>query len=1152
MKKLLLLFAVLLSTVGAWAQSATMPVVSGAPTDGNWAENTTWYTIKNGDGYYVNKNYADNDGNLQFNNKTATLNDVGLWCIVGNDNDGYLFYNRETGVTKALQTTGDEANARTKFVDVATATKFFFTESKKTGGYWCVKIAKEGNNYWNLRGSYIALWNSTDAVNGWGNSGNGDNGSALLFEIVSPISDLGTIAANGSLTAPWITSTWKESSNIPAEVTAVEKNQYPNKTSNIRTVSMSINVPQGYLKSSFVYAAGNNRIEAIGAELLDEEGNVVSHDYHYGYSGTYKSMNVYTLEASTAGDYTIRYWVTFCSELNTSNGRIIIDHFDVLPMEKGEDFSNNKVYTVTPADYNNTGVWDVNSDETRLSISKMAETEIDPTSKNQQFAFLNVNNEFYLYSYGTEKFVAKDGNGQKLTDELTPACLVNFLGSTYTDQAHYPIVVQVGGSQLHSTYQPNVLDPATYCGIITTWNHTESAGNALSILPVEGEVDLSSAITKIESYQITREKVTLKELIDEATTLAGKTYLGETNIAALNTAKEAAQGVYDSESATYTDVLAQITALTNAINDAAYVTTVEGFSNNAIYTFIAKRNATSYMMYDGEHDFVASKYKQTGLEAGDDKINCQWAVYKSAKGYYYMYNIGAQKFMGTETAANTGIPFSANPQTTSLSFKVSSVASHPIMITSNGGNGAVNHSNDASFTNNHGVVNWSGGYGYTEDPGNVHKVSIIGAIDEDILAKITAAVELFETRGVEILAFKDYLNDFYSKYYDGWGTGWRNQPGLNNYTQPEEDEPLNEAYTNAVLYYEQITDETPIEDIRKEKEYLEGLEARLTINLPTNGQFVRLRCTDGKKYLQSTTNESNNRLTMTGNKGVESYFTYYNGNLISYTTGKSADHRVFNEIGKVSEVIFSKAHNGAIGCYNIKVGANYIYGSGSDLDSGTNPDDRPGYNWWLEEVNSIPVTITVAKYATFYAPCNVTLPSGLTAYYVSNTGNGYATLTDIKGNVVPANTGVLLYADVEEPTTYDLTIGGNASEVSSLLTGTVASTYVDEESYVLSNQTEGVGFYKAMKNFTVAANGTGAKVAEGATGTHFLNNGFKAYLPVVSETRFFLFNFGEDIETAIKSIEGENGKAEIYDLAGRRVKNAQKGVFVVNGKVIVK
>lgn len=974
---------------------------------------------------------------------------------------------------------------------------------------------------------------------------------ALLLGTVGAWAEILQLTTNGSVEVNYDANTWQTPESIPDAVSAVERATWPNKESNIMTAIVAeVSAPIGYVVPELIYQGGNKRLEILGVELLDAEGNVVSSDYHFGYSGGNRENHMYALKVDEAATYTLRYWMTFCSEPNVSYGKITIYHKELLPVKTSNEFANNKVYTVTPADYASTGVWDVMADGSKLSISRFAGTEIDPTSKNQQFAFLSVNNEFYLYSYGQEKFVAKDGGAQKLTDELTSACLVEFLSATHPSKFFYPLVVQVGGSQLHSSYQSHLSGNG---GIITTWDHTESGGNALSILPVEGEVDLSSAIAKIEAYQIAREKSTLKELIDEATTLAGKTYLGEANITALNTAKQTAQGVYDNATATYADITAQITALTNVINNAIYVTTVEGFSNNAIYTFIAKRDETSYMMYDSETpDYVASHYMKTSLEVGDENINCQWAVYKSNRGYYYMYNLGAQKFMGTESAANTSIPFSATPQTTGLKFKVTTVASHPIMFTTNNGSGVANHSNNAfDGKNKAGLINWSGGYGETADNGNVHKVTIVGEIDEEILATIEAAVELYETRGIEIQALGTYLNKFYSDYYDAWGAGWRNQPGLNNYTQPEEDEPLNDAYTNAVLFYEQITDETPIEDIRDKKAYLEGLEANLTINLPTNGQFVRLRCTDGKKYLQSTTNTSNGRLTMTNNTGVESYFTYYNGNLISYTTGKSADHRVYNEIGASSDVIFSEAHNGAIGCYNIKVGTNYIYGSGSDIDSGSNPDHRDGYNWWLEDVTSLPITISAAGYATFYCPVAVTLPEGLTAYYVAETTDNSAKMTEL-GSVIPANTGVILEG---EANTYNLTIVADASVLEdNKLTGTVASAYVEEDSYVLSKQTEGVGFYKAMKNF-YNNNGTWTKDTD--NGTHFLNNGFKAYLPKPEGTpdaaRFFVFDFGGN-ETGIEGVEGENGnvKTEIYDLAGRRVQNAQKGVFIVNGKVVIK
>lgn len=140
-------------------------------------------------------------------------------------------------------------------------------------------------------------------------------------------------------------------------------------------------------------------------------------------------------------------------------------------------------------------------------------------------------------------------------------------------------------------------------------------------------------------------------------------------------------------------------------------------------------------------------------------------------------------------------------------------------------------------------------------------------------------------------------------------------------------------------------------------------------------------------------------------------------------------------------------------------------------------------------------------------------------------------------NVVPANTGVLLQGAEGQ---YNLTIGGEATEVESKLSGTVASEYISTPSYVLSKQDGVVGFYKALMNQE--------------ENTSFLNNGFKAYLPAgESNARALVFDFGT--ETGIIETENEKVKTEnsaVYDLAGRRVQNAQKGIFIMNGKKVVR
>jgi hypothetical protein len=102
------------------------------------------------------------------------------------------------------------------------------------------------------------------------------------------------------------------------------------------------------------------------------------------------------------------------------------------------------------------------------------------------------------------------------------------------------------------------------------------------------------------------------------------------------------------------------------------------------------------------------------------------------------------------------------------------------------------------------------------------------------------------------------------------------------------------------------------------------------------------------------------------------------------------------------------------------------------------------------------------------------------------------------------------------------------------LAGTIETEKVAGPAYVLANVKGEVGFYQAKLD------------GEGK----FQNNANKAYLPVTSEARFISFDFGT--ETAIESVESVDNNAVVYDLAGRRVQGAQKGIFIVNGKKVIK
>ncbi len=197
------------------------------------------------------------------------------------------------------------------------------------------------------------------------------------------------------------------------------------------------------------------------------------------------------------------------------------------------------------------------------------------------------------------------------------------------------------------------------------------------------------------------------------------------------------------------------------------------------------------------------------------------------------------------------------------------------------------------------------------------------------------------------------------------------------------------------------------------------------------------------------------------------------------------------------------------------------------------------------EPKSYNLSIGSTEWATIYLDFNATIPTGVKVYGVTANAEGTkAQLAEVSG-VIAANKGYLVNGAA---TSYTFNQSNEAaSAVETSLLGSVNDSYVPGEAYVLANGTLGVGFYKAELN----------KDETGIDGeTHFKNNANKAYLPAPAgaESRFLVFNFGDDNATAIENIQGaENAtNALVYDLAGRRVQSAKSGLYIINGKKVIK
>lgn len=167
---------------------------------------------------------------------------------------------------------------------------------------------------------------------------------------------------------------------------------------------------------------------------------------------------------------------------------------------------------------------------------------------------------------------------------------------------------------------------------------------------------------------------------------------------------------------------------------------------------------------------------------------------------------------------------------------------------------------------------------------------------------------------------------------------------------------------------------------------------------------------------------------------------------------------------------------------------------------------------------------------TFSAPFAVQLPTGVEAYKATVDGST-VTFENI-GSVVPANTGVLVYA--ENGDTYDNVNAVPAAAVAPTVESNAlrpANGEIAAGTYVLGKGSNGVGFYARQTPTTVAN---------------------KAYLevPVGSNLSAFRFDF-EDTVTGIEAIES-NAVETVFDLQGRRVQNAKSGLYIVNGKKVIR
>lgn len=184
------------------------------------------------------------------------------------------------------------------------------------------------------------------------------------------------------------------------------------------------------------------------------------------------------------------------------------------------------------------------------------------------------------------------------------------------------------------------------------------------------------------------------------------------------------------------------------------------------------------------------------------------------------------------------------------------------------------------------------------------------------------------------------------------------------------------------------------------------------------------------------------------------------------------------------------------------------------------------------------VEISSAGLATFCLPYNATIPDGLTAYTATDKDNGESVkLTAKEGGKIAAGEGVVLKGD-EGTYTFVAAEGSVSATEGNQMVGVTEDTPLTsaDNAYMLTRKKDdgSIALRLLATDYTLGAN--------------------KAYLKLENNARNLISVVWDDNATGIYDLsekeEAENGA--IYNLAGQKLMRTQKGINIINGKLVIK
>ncbi|MBQ8051849.1 MAG: hypothetical protein IJ197_09820 [Bacteroidaceae bacterium] len=782
-------------------------------------------------------------------------------------------------------------------------------------------------------------------------------------------------------------------------------------------------------------------------------------------------------------------------------------------------FSNNKCYTISTKDR---GSWVVPSGATQVTSTTKASLAFSKTDVKQQFAFINYEDHYYLYSVSESKFISKSGQYTTLTAE--PGDNVTLLASQGSNS--HPVVVALQDGAYHAGIS-NGYNPA----VITSWKSLTDDGNRALIEEADA-FDPTAALAALEEYFHPSYTITYVVKDVNNNTLFTSDPVGTTlgaNVTTLPT--EYQRSVFYSYNTVDITISEQSTTIeftATPKEDAPVKYTVD--TSNPYYYNLNIRS--KYLVYN------ASATGEVTLQDTSEPFNADasWAfIGEPYAGFKVINKTKGTGYDLTYTSVITGGNSGGDGSNNNVQFVADeNFGNRYWLIDTNTGGIVLRMKENTSIYFHHQNISGSNGYLRTcsvSEWSAVHNdagSTIVAATDEDVLVALYNEMKNF--------VFGDAIGQY-------------------------SIEGTTAAEANAVIAYAgQVIDEETTSMYAEAYEALKSMQAAMTLNTPAAG-FYRVKNVATGKYLTAISAQGYNSTTKgvfaNGNatsaatviqlvEKTDGLYMYNQGDGFGWVAANYGSGNVWvtpspdkyihwfpgNAAGQIGFAICLGNGTGDYASYLMQ--GIFTTDSEEAVVAGTDYTVDAA-QWIFEEATEASVALNKVGdeyYATLCVPFDVTL-AGAEAYTL--TVNEDKTELDLGEALteVTAGTPVMLKGTSATATA---TIGSNyvTVPIESTLTGVFYATTVAAETDYFLGVSEGeVGFYKW-------------------TGTTLKAN--RAYLPasaVSSEVKGLKLNLGD--ADAIHGVEAEQEQGAIYNLAGQRVSKAVKGIYIINGrKVVVK